>query len=170
MKKSLNKGNRKGSFVPDNQIVPYEESDSDSGDDDVIPIVTATAVTAKSRKASAGTIAVPNNTESITRESTNMISSKASPSNRRNSGTSISGLENGRKGSISASSKGIKKPWPAALRQQIVKSFNNHPNAANGQRFLDQHKWPYGLQDVLFKSCKKIAMRFFIVDDSGNRF
>lgn len=42
------------------------------------------------------------------------------------------------------------------------------PNDQGAKKFLAQHNWPVGLQDALVKSCKKIAVRYVITDDSGS--
>jgi len=42
------------------------------------------------------------------------------------------------------------------------------PNDVKAMEFLTQHKWPVGLQNALIKSCKKIAIRYIITDDSGS--
>lgn len=60
------------------------------------------------------------------------------------------------------------KAWPSGLRQKIVESFLRPPNEVLGNKFLHQHGWPAGLKDTVFKSRKKIPLRFFIVDDSGS--
>ncbi len=41
-------------------------------------------------------------------------------------------------------------------------------NEAGAKSFLTKNKWPIGLQNALIKSCKKVPIRFFIVDDSGS--
>jgi hypothetical protein len=42
------------------------------------------------------------------------------------------------------------------------------PNEAGGREYLTRHAWPKGLQEALIKSCKKIAIRYVITDDSGS--
>ncbi len=59
------------------------------------------------------------------------------------------------------------KEWPRALRDEIVKSFDRAHNRETGWKFLKESGWPEGLAETVFKSCSKIAIRFFIVDDSG---
>lgn len=59
------------------------------------------------------------------------------------------------------------KSWPSALRSEIVRSFERSYNAESGGQFLKDAQWPEGLAQTVFKSCTKIAIRFFIVDDSG---
>lgn len=58
--------------------------------------------------------------------------------------------------------------WPVGLRNLIVKSFDLPTQEAEATPFLKEHEWPVGLQKSLFNSCKKIPIRFFIVDDSGS--
>ncbi len=59
------------------------------------------------------------------------------------------------------------KLWPNALRNEIVKSFDRMHDEESGGKYLRDHSWPDGLSETVFKSVKKIAFRFFIVDDSG---
>jgi hypothetical protein len=62
------------------------------------------------------------------------------------------------------------KEWPRALRDEIVKSFDRAHNRESGWKFLKDSGWPEGLAETVFKSCAKIAIRFFIVDDSGKPY
>lgn len=59
--------------------------------------------------------------------------------------------------------------WPASLCKQLLKAFQTAPDAARADAFLSKYNWPQGIKDTIIKCCKKIAMRFFIVDDSGER-
>jgi hypothetical protein len=59
------------------------------------------------------------------------------------------------------------KTWPNALRQDVIKSFSRPANELSANRFFDRYDWPIGLRQTVYKSCKKVAFRFFIVDDSG---
>ena len=60
------------------------------------------------------------------------------------------------------------KSWPNALKNQIIKTFTRQLNETAASNYLAKHAWPAGLKKTLFKSCKKIVMRFFLVDDSGS--
>ena len=60
------------------------------------------------------------------------------------------------------------KDWPAGLIDAVVKTFNRPPDEVEGRRLLSSHGWPSGLQETFFRSCRKIPIRFFIVDDSGS--
>eukprot|EP01038_Epipyxis_sp_PR26KG_P009959 gene9959-13392_t len=60
------------------------------------------------------------------------------------------------------------KKWPNKLRENVKQSFSLPINEAKGKLLLDSYLWPPGLQLSIFKCCKKIAIRFFIVDDSGS--
>ena len=60
------------------------------------------------------------------------------------------------------------KPWPSSLRNKIAQSLKAKQNEAGAREFLSRHLWPSGLRDALIKSCKKLPLRFFIVDDSGS--
>lgn len=42
------------------------------------------------------------------------------------------------------------------------------PNEKGAKEYLTKQNWPKGLQDALVKSCKKIAIRYIITDDSGS--
>jgi hypothetical protein len=59
------------------------------------------------------------------------------------------------------------KVWPNALKEEIIRSLSRVHDEVEGKKFLEKHEWPSGLAQTIFKSCKKIAIRFFIVDDSG---
>jgi hypothetical protein len=56
-------------------------------------------------------------------------------------------------------------------RKRVVGSFQKDLGETYdrkaGAEFLTTNGWPKGLQETLFASVSKIAMRFFIVDDSG---
>eukprot|EP01031_Cornospumella_fuschlensis_P044471 gene44470-54386_t len=58
--------------------------------------------------------------------------------------------------------------WPEALRQRVRQKLSKSPNVESGKRFLTKHGWPSGLQEAVLKSCRKIPVRFYIVDDSGS--
>ena len=60
------------------------------------------------------------------------------------------------------------KDWPAGLIDAVVKTFNRPPDEVEGRRLLSTHGWPGGLQETFLRSCRKIPIRFFIVDDSGS--
>eukprot|EP01032_Pedospumella_encystans_P028501 gene28501-32189_t len=59
-----------------------------------------------------------------------------------------------------ASAKGA----DAVVKDSILKP----PNESGAKAFLTGHNWPSGLQDALVKSCRKIAIRYIITDDSGS--
>jgi hypothetical protein len=59
------------------------------------------------------------------------------------------------------------KHWPPSLKDQIVSTFKTAADEHKGKSLLDLFAWPNGLQQSVFKSCKKIPLRFFIIDDSG---
>jgi hypothetical protein len=60
------------------------------------------------------------------------------------------------------------KQWPPALREKLVQTFKRPHDERKASALLSLHEWPEGLKATIFKSCKKIPLRFFIVDDSGN--
>jgi hypothetical protein len=57
--------------------------------------------------------------------------------------------------------------WSEKTRNKALKSIQNFPNIENAKVFLQKNLWPIGLQESLFKSCKKVAVRFFLIDNSG---
>jgi hypothetical protein len=65
-----------------------------------------------------------------------------------------------------------KKTKPQLAKTSTVtpsgKSSLKPPNEKRAKEFLIEHHWPTGLQDALVKSCKKIAVRYIITDDSGS--
>jgi hypothetical protein len=42
------------------------------------------------------------------------------------------------------------------------------PDEENARRFLSAQGWSEGMQESLIKSCKKMAIRYIITDDSGS--
>ena len=66
----------------------------------------------------------------------------------------------------------INKPiipsWPVSLRDQIVRTFSRPVQEAAANSFFDRHDWPYGLREIIFRDCKKVPLRFYVVDDSGS--
>lgn len=58
--------------------------------------------------------------------------------------------------------------WPEALRQRVRNKLSKQPNIEAGKSFLTKNGWPSGLQEAVIKSCRKIPVRFYIVDDSGS--
>ncbi len=60
------------------------------------------------------------------------------------------------------------KDWPLALRKKIVESLKNKHDEFKANQLLTQHRWPEGLKTTVFKSVKRLPLRFFIVDDSGS--
>eukprot|EP01039_Chlorochromonas_danica_P002769 gene2769-3023_t len=59
-------------------------------------------------------------------------------------------------------------PWSDALREKIMLKLGAKPRAENGQAFLRRYQWPEGLQMELLHSCRRIPLRFYVVDDSGS--
>lgn len=60
------------------------------------------------------------------------------------------------------------KDWPQGLVDAVVQTFPRGLNEPRAKSFLASRNWPSGLQDTFIRSCKKIPIRFFIVDDSGS--
>lgn len=60
------------------------------------------------------------------------------------------------------------KLWPTTLRSQIIRQIDKDPQQSTGEEFLKKYNWPNGLKHILIKSCKRLPLRFFIVDDSGS--
>lgn len=63
------------------------------------------------------------------------------------------------------------KAWPPALRSHIVdKLRDGNINRDRADDYLAKQNWPRGLRNTVIRSCKKIPLRFFLVDDSGELF
>lgn len=58
--------------------------------------------------------------------------------------------------------------WPKRLCQEVITSFGNPIDEPVIKDFLQKHNWTSGMQTAFLQSCKKIPIRFFIVDDSGS--
>jgi hypothetical protein len=71
-------------------------------------------------------------------------------------------------GSKEPISSGGAKPWPPKLVEAVINSLSRHPDEEGVARFLTKYHWPRGLQQAVIKSLKKIPVRFYVVDDSGN--
>ena len=67
-----------------------------------------------------------------------------------------------------ANTRSTSVAWPSSLVAEVISTFTRPLNAAGAKRFLAKHNWSRGMQECLLTSCKKIPMRFFIVDDSGS--
>ena len=46
--------------------------------------------------------------------------------------------------------------------------YNEGINEGMAKEYLAGHKWPIGLQETSVEQMRKIAMRYFICDDSGS--
>lgn len=65
---------------------------------------------------------------------------------------------------------------PIALSGINVSVPNQHQQASyqpvinevGGMQFLSSQEWPTGLASMFFRNVQKIAMRYFIIDDSGS--
>jgi hypothetical protein len=82
-----------------------------------------------------------------------------------------------RKGSVPSMSREVSllstnlpdvKPWANGLRKKIVDSFKLKTDEPKARQFLQKYRFPEGLVQTVFKSCRKLPLRFFIVDDSGS--
>lgn len=100
------------------------------------------------------------------------FSNPAGTENRRNSNAGA-----GRKNSLPELTREVSllpsnlpnvKAWPPALRKKIIESFKLNVNERKAREFLSRHRWPEGLVQTVLKSCRKLPLRFFIVDDSGS--
>ena len=58
--------------------------------------------------------------------------------------------------------------WPKTLINKVIESMGRDLDRRAGEKYLNNLGWPIGLTNCLFKSCKKIPIRFYIVDDSGS--
>jgi len=61
------------------------------------------------------------------------------------------------------------KQWPAKLKNAVLDCLDRPVNETAGHKYLERHKWPLGLRKALIKNCRKVPLRFYIVDDSGGR-
>jgi hypothetical protein len=59
------------------------------------------------------------------------------------------------------------RPWPKPFVTKVINSFSRPLNVERADPLFKKHQWPTGLRETIFKSCRKIPLRFFIVDDSG---
>lgn len=71
-------------------------------------------------------------------------------------------------GAQAQSASARKKRVSAGSSRQPDASVFPPPNEAEAKEFLGRHAWPRGLQDSLLASCRKIPVRYIIVDDSGS--
>ena len=58
--------------------------------------------------------------------------------------------------------------WKEPYRLEIIDSLTKTLDEPKGKAYFELNSWPQGLQAALIKTCKKIPIRFFIVDDSGS--
>lgn len=58
--------------------------------------------------------------------------------------------------------------WPKSLVREVVGTFERPVNAPNVKKFLGGYNWCKGMQSALITNCKKVPIRFFIIDDSGS--
>ena len=58
--------------------------------------------------------------------------------------------------------------WPKNLINKVVESMDRKIDKRAGEKYLGNLGWSKGLMNCLFKSCDKIPIRFYIVDDSGS--
>lgn len=61
-----------------------------------------------------------------------------------------------------------KNQWTHGLKSKIIDSFSRGIDEVKTEEYLTMNRWPKGLQLAVMKSCKRIPLRFFIVDDSGS--
>ena len=60
------------------------------------------------------------------------------------------------------------REWPAGLVDAVIRTFNRGPTEGPARALLSSQSWPGGMQETFFRCCKKMPIRFFIVDDSGS--
>jgi hypothetical protein len=58
--------------------------------------------------------------------------------------------------------------WPTLLKDRVVESLKRDVDVEGVTKYLKKFDWPEGLIQVAIESCRKIPVRFFIVDDSGS--
>ena len=101
-------------------------------------------------------------------------SSKANGSSSRRGGQSRPTLK--KEKSLSESdppnfpekSRSTNLAWPKTLINEVTGTFERPVDVSNAKKFLGRHNWCRGMQSALIQSCKKIPIRFFIIDDSGS--
>ena len=62
----------------------------------------------------------------------------------------------------------LAREWPAGLVDAVIRTFNRGPTEGPARALLSSQSWPGGMQETFFRCCKKMPIRFFIVDDSGS--
>lgn len=67
-----------------------------------------------------------------------------------------------------AESREYSSKWDENLKTSILTAFKRNIETSSAETFLTDNLWPKGLQLSCFKTCKKIPIRFFVVDDSGS--
>lgn len=68
----------------------------------------------------------------------------------------------------SKSTRNLTKAWPPALRKRIVDRLRDGTvDGVRADKYLAKYNWPRGLRDTIARSCAKLPLRFFLVDDSG---
>ena len=58
--------------------------------------------------------------------------------------------------------------WPKKLINKVIESMDRKIDRRAGEKYLGNLGWSKGLMNCLFRSCDKIPIRFYIVDDSGS--
>lgn len=66
------------------------------------------------------------------------------------------------------SSRSTSVTWPSSLLREVIGTFTRPIREKEAKKFVAKHNWSRGLQESLLTSCRKIPIRFFIVDDSGS--
>lgn len=147
---------RKPSRQSNHRVAPYNGESTGKGsyddyEDDDLPVITAVAVAAKGAPHNVSNRVLPRSPS----RSTSMMSQQRSSTHL---------LEPSAEDALPPPIN----PWPEGLRAKIVNKLSRKADAATGRAFLSRHRWPGGFQEEAIRSCKKIPLRFYIVDDSGS--
>jgi hypothetical protein len=65
--------------------------------------------------------------------------------------------------------RNLTKAWPTALRKKICNKLQRlEIDEHTADKFLSKYSWPKGLREIVIRGCRKVPLRFFLVDDSGS--
>jgi hypothetical protein len=70
--------------------------------------------------------------------------------------------------SFGEKSRSTTTAWPKSLLKEVISSFDKPVNEQAARKYLGHNNWCRGMQQSLINNCKKIPIRFFIIDDSGS--
>lgn len=157
-----------------NRVTPGENDDFDDAMDadldqylpqNNIPIIEATVVTSTPIE----DLEVEEFANFIKKTDKSMKSSKNLRSSKSSRGLEKKASRMGLEPALT--NKNLPKAWPSALRKRVVEKLRDgFVDSARADKYLAKYNWPRGLRDTVARSCSKIPLRFFLVDDSGMIF